>query len=58
MPACPQRAAKTLRDRGVPRKRCGIAKLAFYDDLSSFVSMKRAGLSAAASMIAKTFFLA
>jgi hypothetical protein len=36
----------------------GIAKLAFYDDLSLFVSMKRAGLSAAAPMIAKVFFLA
>jgi uncharacterized membrane protein YtjA (UPF0391 family) len=36
----------------------GIAKLVFYDDLSLFVSMKRAGLSAAASMIAKVFFLA
>jgi hypothetical protein len=35
----------------------GIAKLAFYGDLSLFVSMKRAGLSAAASMIAKVFFL-
>jgi uncharacterized membrane protein YtjA (UPF0391 family) len=36
----------------------GIAKLAFYGHLSLFVGMKRTGLSAAASMIAKVFFLA
>jgi uncharacterized membrane protein YtjA (UPF0391 family) len=40
-----------------PAHRHGIAKLAFYADLSLFVNIKRAGLSAAASMIAKVFFL-
>jgi hypothetical protein len=38
------------------RENHGIAKLAFHGDLSLFISMKRAGLSAAASMIAKVFF--